>query len=290
MENIIEIQNKAIFEKLSDYLCLTPRAITSDEVAELMCNCNISEEKAYSLLLAANLGMDISQNRADRDLYELYFAPMLKKLTVEKYVNNAYYKNIKIPAAGENGWQFTTKRIAPYELFVYNDIEKLFNGRQIPSVGFFDTEFLYPAVLQDGREWMTVTPNEIETMAYAADGAHGKVLTYGLGLGYFAYMASEKDNVTSVTIIEKDKTVISLFTKYVLPQFNFKDKISVLQKDVFEYAVNEMPEGRYDFVFADIWHDPSDGVEAYNRLKQTEILSPKTVFNNWIAKTLKCYL
>ena len=40
---------------------------------------------------------------------------------------------------------------------------------------------------------MTITPDEIETMKEAVDQAFGNVLTFGLGLGYYAYMVSEKD-------------------------------------------------------------------------------------------------
>ena len=66
---------------------------------------------------------------------------------------------------------------------------------------------------------MTITPNEIETMKEAVDKASGNVLTFGLGLGYYAYMVSEKENVESVTIVDSNEDVIDLFKKYVLPQF-----------------------------------------------------------------------
>ena len=72
-------------------------------------------------------------------------------------------------------------------------------GRQIPQIGFFETEFKFPALLENDRIWMTITPNEIETMKEPVDGAFGNVLTFGLGLGYYAYMVSEKENVESVT-------------------------------------------------------------------------------------------
>ena len=60
---------------------------------------------------------------------------------------------------------------------------------------------------------MLITPNEIETMKKSISEATGNVLTYGLGLGYYAYMVSMKENVESVTIVEKDKEIIDLFKK-----------------------------------------------------------------------------
>lgn len=87
-------------------------------------------------------------------------------------------------------------------------------GRQIPQIGFFDTEFMFPALLENDRIWMTITPNEIETMKEPVDGAFGHVLTFGLGLGYYACMVSEKENVESVTVVDMNEDVIRLFKKY----------------------------------------------------------------------------
>ena len=41
-------------------------------------------------------------------------------------------------------------------------------------------------------------------------------------------------------------------------------------------------------VFADIWHDPSDGLEPYVFLKALE--KPGIHYSYWIENTLKCYL
>ena len=66
--------------------------------------------------------------------------------------------------------------------------------------------------------------------------AFGNVLTFGLGLGYYAYMVSEKESVESVTIVEMNEDVIQLFKKYVLPQFKNAEKIKIIKADAFEYA------------------------------------------------------
>ena len=55
---------------------------------------------------------------------------------------------------------------------------------------------------------MLVTPNEVHTMKADIEKAHGKVLTYGLGLGYFPFMTSRKEEVTSVTVVERSSDVI----------------------------------------------------------------------------------
>jgi spermidine synthase len=120
--------------------------------------------------------------------------------------------------------------------------------------------------------------------------AFGSVLTYGLGLGYYAYMTSEKDNVERVTIVESNEDVIQLFSKYILPQFKHSHKIKIIQSDAFKYAGEHMSKGNYDYVFTDLWHDVSDGIDLYLRMKKYEEQSPSTVFSYWIEKSILCYL
>ena len=80
----------------------------------------------------------------------------------------------------------------------------------------------------------------------------------------------------------------------LLPAHGAQDSIFVQLKDgtvlAYEYAENEMENGGYDFVFCDIWHDPSDGVEAYKRLKEYEKLLPNAEFEYWIEQTMKYYM
>mgnify|MGYP004628899591 FL=1 len=131
---------------------------------------------------------------------------------------------------------------------------------------------------------MLITPNEIETMSESISEAYGNVLTYGLGLGYYQYMISNKDNVKSITIIEKDQNIIDLFTKYILPQYKYKNKIKIINEDALKYKYNN----EYDYVFVDIWHDPSDGIELYTKMKQLE--KPNIKYSYWIEKTIKNYI
>ena len=141
-------------------------------------------------------------------------------------------------------------------------------------------------MLEDGNEWMTLTPVDLDTSEEAIEGAHGKVITFGLGLGYYAYMVSEKDNVDSITVIEKSENAIRLFEKYILPYFSHPEKVRVINSDAFEYAEREMPNEEYDFAFVDTWRDASDGAPMYERMKKLEGLNPKTEFSYWIENFL----
>lgn len=282
-------QDHKVFALLSHYLNNRSDLIRKEEIDEIV-KYGVSAEYAFTVILAAAAGLDIVENAEDKELFNQYFSRMFHKLEVPEYYNNPYFKNIKIPAIQAGLSELKYEHYKPYEGFVYNDILTTPEGRQIPQLGFFETEFKFPAVLENNRIWMTITPNEIETMKEPVAQAFGSVLTYGLGLGYYAYMTSEKDNVERVTIVESNEDVIQLFSQYILPQFKHSHKIKIIQADAFKYAGEHMSKGNYDYVFTDLWHDVSDGIDLYLRMKKYEEQSPSTVFSYWIEKSILCYL
>lgn len=282
--------NNILFKKLSVFINHEADFIRPEFIESLCRDCDISKEEAYCFTLAASIDLDTEKNPRDAEIFEEYFPDMVHLLKNKDYENNPYLKNIKIPTKKLGKWELCYKTYVPYQAFVFDDPKITRDGKIIPQIGFFEKEFSYPAVLESGTEWMLITPNEINTMRAPISGAHGKVLTYGLGLGYFAYMVSEKESVSSVTIIERDKNAISLFRDIILPQMPRKDKINIICDDAFYFAETRLADSDFDFVFADIWHDPSDGVPAYKRLKETEKYLPSADFSYWIEKTLKCYI
>ena len=282
--------NNILFKKLSVFINHEADFIRPEFIESLCRDCDISKEEAYCFTLAASIDLDTEKNPRDAEIFEEYFPDMVHLLKNKDYENNPYLKNIKIPTKKLGKWELCYKTYVPYQAFVFDDPKITRDGKIIPQIGFFEKEFSYPAVLESGTEWMLITPNEIHTMRAPISGAHGKVLTYGLGLGYFAYMVSEKESVSSVTIVERDKNAISLFRDIILPQMPRKDKINIICDDAFYFAETRLADSDFDFVFADIWHDPSDGVPAYKRLKETEKYLPSADFSYWIEKTLKCYI
>jgi hypothetical protein len=287
--NKIKEDNYKVFALLSNYLNNAPDFVDKEEIGEIV-QYGVSYEHAFGVILAAAFGLDIVDNEEDKELYNLYFTKMIHQLGVKEYDDNPYYQNIKIPTIKIGNSELKYEKYKPFEGFVCNDIIQTKEGRQIPQIGFFETEFLFPAVLEEDRIWMTITPNEINTMKEPVEQAFGHVLTYGLGLGYYAYMVSEKANVESVTIVEANEDVIGLFTKYILPQFKNAPKVKIIKADAFVYARDHMSEGNYDFVFTDLWHDVSDGIDMYLKMKKYEQQTPNTVFTYWIEKSILCYL
>ena len=113
---------------------------------------------------------------------------------------------------------------------------------------------------------MSLNPNEINTMEKDIKKATGKVLTFGLGLGYFQFMCSLKEDVKEITIIEKDPNIIALFKQFILPFFAHRNKIKIIQIDAFDFMENKF-DNSYDFVYVDIWHTPNDGLLPFIKFK-----------------------
>ena len=53
-------------------------------------------------------------------------------------------------------------------------------------------------------------------------------------------------------------------------------------------SVSALKHIYYDFVFVDIWHDPSDGIDLYLKFKSLEKKNIK--YSYWIEDTIKCYI
>ena len=175
----------------------------------------------------------------------------------------------------------------PYELFVADDLRAYPDCAVLPVLGYFAQPFAYPVLTENGREWMTATPNEINTIRPMAEAAHGHVLTLGLGLGYFAFHALLNPRVERVTAVERSADAIRLFRERILPAFPRPERLTILQADAFAAAPALYQSGQYDFVFADLWHDAADGLPMYERLKQMEVPGPE--YRYWIEKTLEFY-
>ena len=128
---------------------------------------------------------------------------------------------------------------------------------------------------------MSVVPSEIRSMEKDIEAAKGKVITYGLGLGYYAFMASEKEEVESVTVVEMNRDVISLFKRNILPQFPNKEKIRIIEADAFAF-IEKQEDGIYDTAFSDFWSGVDDGLDLYLRFMAKTARFAKTKHSYWI--------
>ena len=268
------------------YLEFCPTVINSELVDELTSDGDLSKNEAITALLSEIFGIDVNRGVRDRRILRDYLTPSVRLLDAKRYTENPYYKNVKIENVKDGDWELKLESYPAYRAMIAGDIEMYDDFREVPPLGFFSEEFKFPAVLEGGNEWMTLTPVDLDTSDYAIERAHGRVATFGLGLGYYAYMVSRKPEVESITVIEKSEKVISLFKKYILPQFEHPEKVRIIHADAFEYAEKECPRECYDVIFADTWRDASDGAPMYKKFKALEHLSPNTEFLYWIENFL----
>ena len=281
--------NLRALELFSAYLHLCPTFVKADDVRELVQSCGVEEETAVQLLIGAACGLDAEANPADRIMEEQYFRHAVHLLDAAECRNDPYYQTIRMPDITRGTWKMGYKTLRAYEAFTSDDLKVMTDGREIPQIGFFTEDFRAPIVEENGREWMTVTPSEINTMAADIEAAYGKVAVFGLGLGYYAFMVSEKPDVSEVVVIEREESVISLFREFILPQFPNAQKITIVQADAFAYAAS-MGDKAFDCAYVDIWHDVLDGVNMYLRMKRLECHSPKTKFLYWIEPSMLAWL
>jgi hypothetical protein len=96
---------------------------------------------------------------------------------------------------------------------------------------------------------MSNTPMEIRTCQDFLERATGRVLINGLGLGMVLHAILQKDDVTHVTVIEKEQDVINL----VAASFANDPRVEIIHADAMMYCP---PAGvTYNACWHDIWPD-----------------------------------
>lgn len=210
-----------------------------------------------------------------------------KLLNINDYSSDPYLKLFKNENFRKGNIEFKIAKYKKFSSFLYNEILSE-NGVFLEDnpIGHFDKEFSYPAIYRGKTPWMSIIPHEINTMKKSIDDSFGDVLTFGCGLGYYAFMASNKENVKSVTIVDNDPNVISIFKENILPKFPHKEKISVICTNCFKFCKDSSK--KYDYLFVDTYHTPEDGLPFFIELQpMLKKIASQSSF--WILPTMITY-
>lgn len=278
-----------MMEYAAALLSLGKPLFSLEEARSFSEECGLSLQEGTAHLIAPALGLDPEGNAEDREFFEKWLKPSLHESRREPYVNDPYFKTVPFHGQSRGKWCYGTESLSPMELFAEGDMALAKAGRVLPQLGFFTEKYEFPAVFEEGADWMSLAPNETLTLREPVARAHGRVLTYGLGLGYYVFMAARKDSVLSVTAVERSREAAELFRENLLPHFPHPEKITVVEADALDFA-SRLEPGAYDAVFADIWRDAGDGIPLYLALKRFETRSPGTDFSYWIEKSMDLYL
>lgn len=197
-------------------------------------------------------------------------------LSRDAWEQSPYHSHVMLDMVKDQHFSYVTEKTAGRELFnadvIQKDPERELNDWM--KLRAMDQNFNAIYLMQDDQDWMVDAPSEAATNDVPAHHAHGKVLTFGLGIGYFLYMALINPKVESVTVIEKSPQVIEMFNRFLLPQFPHEKKIIIEQGDAFE-KFNEKFLSDFDYVYTDIWFSAEDGLVIMEKLLEQYVPSLK---------------
>lgn len=277
--NFDELKKEGI-DALLEAVISTGFADTIDGAIDNLCE--VPEEmRPYSELL---------ESMSPDDVWEALFTEIQKHTKYydsSMVTKNPYYTHIKAPTTQKGDITLTTTDYLAGEFF--QTYHKKFDSSDpfgYADIGFFDGHVSFPVLLEKGNVWMSVVMSEIESMEAPIARAHGRVITYGLGLGYYAFMVAEKSNVESVTIVEMNPHVISLFKEKLLPQFPHKEKIHIIEGDALAF-IEQQTDGEYDEAFSDFWGGTVDGLDLYMKFMPKTVRFQRTHHEYWIET---CFL
>ena len=229
----------------------------------------------------------------EEELGDALFGMISSRITCHsprEIMDNPYFRHIRVEGkTAAHHLALTVNDYLPGEFIqTYHEGFSEDDPFRAQTAGFFDGKVTFPVLLENGEVWMSLVLSEIESMKDSIEKAKGRVITYGLGLGYYAFMASEKDDVDSVTVVELNPHVISLFREKLLPQFPHSHKIHMISGDALRF-VDSQKDGDFDYGFSDFWAGIHDGLRLYLDFMPRTARFRKTVHDYWIENYMAEY-
>jgi hypothetical protein len=144
-------------------------------------------------------------------------------------------------------------------------------GGDVLCGGYWSDVRLVPnltALIRNRETWMSMTPMELESQEIGVRLASGHVVIFGLGMGWSVAATALRDEVVSVTAVDRDRDVLALHHELdVFSQLPdaARRKIRVVEGDAYAWR----PDGPVDLLMPDIWLPlVSDGrVEEVRRMQ-----------------------
>ncbi len=206
-------------------------------------------------------------------------------ISTKTFLNTPYHQNIQLKQIKSAGFKFREETIDAHYLFNSDAILQDPNKELKDWMKLRALDEPYNAVVlrQKNEVWMMDVPSEAATIDPYAKKATGNVITFGLGIGYFIYMASLNKNVKSITVIEQSIDVIEMFKSDLLNQFPTHINIDIIHGDAFDYF-NKETLSKFDYAFVDIWQSSDDGLLLIEELL-SQYLPPFEKVDFWIESS-----
>ena len=206
-------------------------------------------------------------------------------LSAAGWMRSPYHAHIRLDGIRDGHFSYKTVDLEAYELFNADAVQPDPKRELNDWMKLRALDAPCPAIFlsQDGEPWMMDAPSEAATNDVPARNVHGRVLTFGLGIGYFVYMAMQNPAVTAVTVVEKSADVIAMFNRFLKPQFPDRIPLNLIEADAFAQWQPDVLAA-YDYVYADIWRSSEDGLEIITRLLE-QSCPPKEKADFWIESS-----
>lgn len=268
---LVQFQNCESFEEPPFSLCHTNSEKRKMMASILMMGTarNIEKFSAKSVARNIDLVMNLYNNMEEFDSNVLE--------------EDAYLKNISLPLFYGEDFVFSFHTYQKDTLFHFGE-PKESGYRDILQLGYFRENVNYPYITKNGEYFTSVSVHEKFEGRKLVEELSGDVLITGLGIGYIPYLAHLKDSVKSVTVIEEDETVIDLFEKEILHQFEHPEKIHIVCKNCKQYLEDYKEE--YNHVIVTHYQDSIHGVYEYLEIKKTEKNHKKTKYHYYIEGSI----
>lgn len=197
---------------------------------------------------------------------------------------NPYIKKIKVNASvGKT--HIETKKYDKLHICLGSDFKE--DGYSYCHDIDIATEDITVPVIRVGNKIVErVSMTEINLTKEAIKRAHGNVLALDTSaMQYFAYMTHLKEEVESVTILINECDKAELFRKYILPEFDYPDKVRVIYES--EQAFNDMvAEKKYHFCFCRLWDEFNTNLDLYMNYTPLPVLKTHIEFFTYMEGAL----
>ena len=194
-------------------------------------------------------------------------------LSADEWESSPYHSTVSLDWIKDADYYYETRKIQGRELFnsdcIQKDPERSLNDwMKLRAMDRnFESIYLYQTAkdLEEDLDWMMDAPSEAVTNDIPASKAHGNVLTFGLGIGYFVFMAMRNPEVKSITVVENSPEVIAMFRRFLEPQFPGNVPLYINEADAYEMFTEEFLSD-FDYIYTDIWLSSEDGLAAIDKL------------------------
>lgn len=132
--------------------------------------------------------------------------------------------------------------IIPYKLENFHIDDKNF-GAKLQGI----SPGTYTRLMYRGQVIMSDTNMEKRTNLEFVRNAYGNVVVGGLGIGLILMAIQDKEDVRTITVLEKSKEIIQM----VGEQLPLNKKVKIIQADVFEWEPKE--SDCFNTIYMDIW-------------------------------------